>query len=585
MRPLPLRLPAILAALLALGLAADASAQVCSATPDVCVVPASTADRASYLDAVINGDTTSTGDRQNANRIYELQRGAIYFLDSDIIVRGFDLRIRAQAGAGARPILYGVASEDGNSFPDPFFDQRGHIEISDLVMVGYIESQPGGVANIPAGFFRTNEAGFDLTLDGVVMSGTRGQHIRTQSANRNIRITNSLFANMGDLGRSNFGAGKAIDLRDGSVQNLFIQNTTFVNFQDRIIRHRASTGNIENFVFDHNTMINGVSYHGTLALGAVGASATITNNLWVDSFAAGSDSSDVVRQAEFDESGEVFASNGQPLTTWILSEPNGTTNWRVSNNVWTTTAAVDAFYAAYGDGGGDDGYEENGTDGDNDIVGPGMPLTAHIRSRISNPDAAFVEMDVDLVDTPDVMIDMLEWYRTPQSAGGAGRTKETGNFDRATDDFDRRPIEYFVQFPGDDGPEFDASYPTTSPAYTAGTNGCPVGDLNWFPGVDASACLVTAEQGGPELGRFALRSAPNPVTDRTSIRYTLDRQADVRLTVFDALGRSVATLVDAAQPAGDYDADWTVGGVAPGLYIVRLQADGAVATHRVFVAR
>lgn len=585
MNPLSLRLPVLVAALLATGLAAEASAQVCAPTPDVCAVPPSTADRASYLDAVIHGDTTATGERQNANRIYELERDAIYFLDADIIVRGFDLHLRATDGAGARPILYGVPSEDGSSFPDPFFDQRGHIVIENVVMVGYIESQEGGVANIPAGFFRTNEAGYDLTLDGVVMSGTRGQHIRTESANRNITIRNSLFANMGDLGRSNFGAGKAIDLRAGSVQNLVIQNTTFVNFQDRIIRHYASTGSIENLVFDHNTIINGVSYHGTLVLGAVGQRIQITNNLFVDAFAAGADTSDAERQAEFDESLEVY-DNGTPKMNWILSDPNETTEWVVSNNVWTNTDAVEDFFARYGDGGGDDGNPDNGTDGDNDIIGPGDPLTDHIQSRLSNPEAAFTEIDVALGHTPDVMIDMLDWYRTSQAAGGAGRTKETGNFDRATDDFDRRPIEYFVQFPGDDGPEFDASYSTDSPAYTAAANGCPVGDLNWFPGVDVAACLAVAEEGGPEAARLALTSAPNPTHGAVDIAFHLDAASAVTLEVFNVLGQRVATVLGGeARPAGTHTARFDAGVLAPGLYVFRLQAGDTVASGRMTVVR
>ena len=104
-----------------------------------------------------------------------------------------------------------------------------------------------------------------------------------------------------------------------------MRNNTFVNYTDRIIRHRNSTAPIESFVFDHNTIINAVSYHGTLALGQVGQSVQITNNLFYDSFVAGADSSDIVRQEEFNESGELYP-NGRPAMQWIFSVPNETTD-------------------------------------------------------------------------------------------------------------------------------------------------------------------------------------------------------------------------------------------------------------------
>ena len=57
------------------------------------------------------------------------------------------------------------------------------------------------------------------------------------------------------------------------------------------------------------------------------------------------------------------------------------------------------------------------------------------------------------------------------------------------------------------------------------------------------------------------------------------------LSVYDALGREVAVLASGRQTAGEHTADWSAAGVAPGVYVVRLQAGGAVASHRVSVVR
>jgi len=70
---------------------------------------------------------------------------------------------------------------------------------------------------------------------------------------------------------------------------------------------------------------------------------------------------------------------------------------------------------------------------------------------------------------------------------------------------------------------------------------------------------------------------PNPFNATTTISYTLRRESEVKLDIFDVLGRHVATLLDAVQPAGTHFAVWTgesgSGTVAgSGVYFVRLQS-------------
>ena len=80
--------------------------------------------------------------------------------------------------------------------------------------------------------------------------------------------------------------------------------------------------------------------------------------------------------------------------------------------------------------------------------------------------------------------------------------------------------------------------------------------------------------------RFDLQPAfPNPFNPSTVICYTMKVSADVRVTIFDALGRRVKTLVEDSQPAGAYSVKWDatddVGQqVSGGVYYVRLSAQG-----------
>ncbi|HGY55879.1 MAG TPA: T9SS type A sorting domain-containing protein [Caldithrix abyssi] len=65
---------------------------------------------------------------------------------------------------------------------------------------------------------------------------------------------------------------------------------------------------------------------------------------------------------------------------------------------------------------------------------------------------------------------------------------------------------------------------------------------------------------------------PNPFNPTTSISYRLPAPSDVELTVYNALGQKVATLVKEKQPAGQYSVNFDAGGLASGVYYCRLQA-------------
>lgn len=69
---------------------------------------------------------------------------------------------------------------------------------------------------------------------------------------------------------------------------------------------------------------------------------------------------------------------------------------------------------------------------------------------------------------------------------------------------------------------------------------------------------------------------PNPFTESTVVRYYLAEEPfNVRLAVYDALGREVAVLVDEKAPGGSrwYNAPLDAAGLSSGTYYVRLTAD------------
>jgi glucose/arabinose dehydrogenase len=85
---------------------------------------------------------------------------------------------------------------------------------------------------------------------------------------------------------------------------------------------------------------------------------------------------------------------------------------------------------------------------------------------------------------------------------------------------------------------------------------------------------------------------PNPFNPTTEIRYNIaggrgwgQGASFVRLVVYDLLGREVAVLVNEQQASGSYLVKFDAAGLASGVYVFRLTADGPSATRKMVVAR
>lgn len=74
---------------------------------------------------------------------------------------------------------------------------------------------------------------------------------------------------------------------------------------------------------------------------------------------------------------------------------------------------------------------------------------------------------------------------------------------------------------------------------------------------------------------------PNPFGSFTTIPFTLSSAGQVRLTVYDMLGRVQTTLVDGILPAGEHQVRWDSGKAADGVYFVRLESDKQVSARQI----
>jgi len=100
----------------------------------------------------------------------------------------------------------------------------------------------------------------------------------------------------------------------------------------------------------------------------------------------------------------------------------------------------------------------------------------------------------------------------------------------------------------------------------------------------ANAALSVAQRSSLAPQAFLLeQNYPNPFNPSTTIQYQLPTASDVRLEVYDLLGRKVMTLVNAKQMAGTYSVQFNAAALASGVYFYRLQAGATNSASAPFV--
>ncbi|MDX1700856.1 MAG: T9SS type A sorting domain-containing protein, partial [Melioribacteraceae bacterium] len=78
---------------------------------------------------------------------------------------------------------------------------------------------------------------------------------------------------------------------------------------------------------------------------------------------------------------------------------------------------------------------------------------------------------------------------------------------------------------------------------------------------------------------------PNPFNPTTQIKYSILKQGNVSLKVFNILGQEVKTLVNEVKAPGVYQVDFDASELATGMYIYQLQAGDFVSAKKMLLVK
>jgi hypothetical protein len=81
------------------------------------------------------------------------------------------------------------------------------------------------------------------------------------------------------------------------------------------------------------------------------------------------------------------------------------------------------------------------------------------------------------------------------------------------------------------------------------------------------------------------QNAPNPFNPITTVSFALPQTSHVKLSVFDANGQNVATLVNGLKEAGVHSITWNAAQLASGIYFCRIEAGSFTATQKMVLMK
>lgn len=78
---------------------------------------------------------------------------------------------------------------------------------------------------------------------------------------------------------------------------------------------------------------------------------------------------------------------------------------------------------------------------------------------------------------------------------------------------------------------------------------------------------------------------PNPFNPSTNIKFSLPKASNVKLTIYDAIGREVRTLINNELSAGTHTIQWNATNLASGIYLYKIEADDYVKVNKMLLLK
>ena len=110
------------------------------------------------------------------------------------------------------------------------------------------------------------------------------------------------------------------------------------------------------------------------------------------------------------------------------------------------------------------------------------------------------------------------------------------------------------------------------------TVNCPIVDL------DSTVVSVSEELGIPVKYELS-QNYPNPFNPSTEIKFSIIKNENVTLKIYNSIGQEVAVLINEHLSAGNYTANWNASKLASGIYFYSLNTDNFSAIQKMVLLK
>lgn len=557
------------------------------------------------INTVINGDTTAGGLRAHPERVYRLGRGFVYQVTEPIKING-PLKVVATEGTDRPPVLAPAILGDNSSI-DHFFEFRGKgaaVELSNIYLLSVRSDQNwlGWSAGI-----RIQADSIQLKLRGVIFDAFSESGIRVYSHWTKLDVQDCYFRNHQHSSSWFGGQPFMTDAPNHMDTVVFINNTFFANNS-----YSFSIRGYDRFSrFEHNTMV-----YGTVNPFLVRQASHLwmKNNLFYDMHAMGGNPEHVINgwflnYPDTVASGIIHIRTRDSVSAWFhsiaaevpitgpeayLDEARGVTSdlvsasnrwYDISNNAYFWSQELKDFYTSWND-----------TVQTRDTVISNTGTVHYVPRTLTLP----------------VWITEYSQYSFDSLLAGLANITMVNNieadpaFNTDIMNFKSSLIDYVRKISQTGGPDVPWHYPSVGSLYppawplpenlrytnsalmTAGSDGLPLGDLNWFPelkptGVKPNSKII------PE--KFSLSETyPNPFNPETFVKFNIPLATSVKIVVYNLLGQKVKTLFDGELKAGGYNASWNGtddygNHVSSGIYFMSLESQSYKAIRKMVLMK
>ncbi|MEZ4911646.1 MAG: T9SS type A sorting domain-containing protein [Saprospiraceae bacterium] len=451
------------------------------------------------INKFIIGDTTSTGERNNPNRVYRLKSNSIYFLDG-IFFADFDLNLIGETPEDGKkpPIIASTAGSDGTIQ----LIQFKFFENATIKNVICQMTPPSGNGESNAAFFLSGQKK-NYEFDNVRIEWGLWTGITTEVPVNKVVIKNCYFRNLEH--KTDIWNGRGMNTyQQNPADTVIMQNNTFFNLNSFVFAADVSTIPPKYLYFDHNTIVNTMKFpiHSFWL-----PNATVTNNIFFNAHSYGENSSDIVGQDPQKLLYGIINIDKIPnalKTYYQIKEEDR--KYLVANNVFYYEPEVKAYWNSFSLPENPFMNSRNVSMFGDDATYPYLTVQNTIEE---NP--MFVEPGAGR----NAMITWMSNRRNLQDNNYWGWDPDQNKFE--------------VQWPF---PE-DLSF-TNEKIKTAANGGFPVGDLNWWKAEKElwEAWKLTGSSDFAQNLISDLRITPNPSTDKLQIQFYLESNSDIDIEFY-----------------------------------------------------